>query len=86
MKLDTFLTSSVLLALIGSTNGYPGGKHGSFAATFEEIKRRAAAPIAGPLDSNELIGDLLTVGPKSEVGKVRSLQRFCIRKLTRPRQ
>jgi hypothetical protein len=70
MKLDTLYTTSVLLTLFSSTYGYPGGKHGGFAKTLNEIKKRAAAPITGPLDSNELIGDLATVGPQSDVGKV----------------
>lgn len=70
MKLDIIYTSSVLLTLFSNTNGYPGGKGGGFAKTINEIRERAAAPITGPLDSDELIGDLLTVGAKSDVAKV----------------
>lgn len=77
MKFINILLSSALATTILA---YPGAGKGAgkWKQTLAELQRRAATPIDSPEDSNELLGDLLTPGPTTPVGKVcfsRTLQR-----------
>jgi hypothetical protein len=58
---------AILSVLPVSVVSFPGGK---FKEAIAEIQARAAAPITSPEDSNELIGDLVSPGPSTTVGKV----------------
>jgi len=72
MKYEDLLTQAMLAILIPGVAAYPGGK---MAKTLEDIrlkvKARGLAPINSVEDSDEMIGDLVTPGPTSTVGKVR---------------
>jgi hypothetical protein len=67
MKFNNILLHTALASLLPLSLAYPGGKWGNKIA---EIKARAARPVDGPEDSNELLGDLVTPGPSTDVGKV----------------
>jgi hypothetical protein len=69
MKLKNILLHSALASLIPAALAHPGHK---WAAKLKEIQERAARPVDGPDDSSELLGDLVTPGPTTPVGKVRS--------------
>jgi hypothetical protein len=63
--LEVWIASLAILPY--SVISYPGGK---FKEAIAEIQARAAAPITSPNDSNELLGDLVSLGPSTTVGKV----------------
>jgi hypothetical protein len=65
MKFTNILFSSAIASTILA---YPGT--GKWKQTLAELQRRAATPIDSPEDSNELLGDLITPGPTTPVGKV----------------
>jgi hypothetical protein len=65
MKGLAVFISAGLLALLPHIAAHPG-----FRKHIAEIQARAAAPISGPEDSNELLGDLISPGPTTDVGKV----------------
>lgn len=65
MKFINIVLSSALATTILA---YPNA--GKWKQTLAELQRRAATPIDSPEDSNELLGDLLTPGPSTPVGKV----------------
>jgi hypothetical protein len=68
MRLSALLLGSVLAT---SSFAHPGSKWTKKMAEIEaEITKRAATPIDSPEDSNELLGDLVTPGPSTPVGKV----------------
>jgi hypothetical protein len=69
MKINNILLHSALATLIPVALAHPGQK---WAAKLKEIQERAARPVDGPDDSSELLGDLVTPGPSTAVGKVRS--------------
>jgi hypothetical protein len=56
-----------LASLIQHAVSHPGSKWAQKAA---EIRERAARPVDGPDDSSELLGDLVSPGPSTTVGKV----------------
>lgn len=62
------LTILLQSLFISSISAYPRG--GDWNEKLAQIKERAASPIRGPDDSSELIGDLVTVGATTPVGKV----------------
>jgi hypothetical protein len=68
MKFEGIYIHALLLLGISA---YPGGK---LSKTLEDIKikihSRGISPNTGPDDSFELIGDLVTPGPTSNVGKL----------------
>ena len=66
MKFTNILLSSAMATTILA---YPGA--GKWKQTLAELQRRAAAPIDSPEDSTELLGDLVSPGPTTPVGKVR---------------
>lgn len=71
MKLSNILLGS---ALASASLGHPGSKWAERMAEIEvEVQRRAARPVDGPEDSNELLGDLVKPGPNTAVGKVNAL-------------
>jgi hypothetical protein len=59
--------TALLACLASSTVAHPGQK---WARMLDEIKARAAAPIDSPEDSFEMIGDLVSPGPVTAMGKV----------------
>lgn len=63
-----FMNIALSSALATTILAYPGA--GKWKNTLSELERRAATPIDSPEDSNELLGDLLTAGPTTPVGKV----------------
>jgi hypothetical protein len=71
MKYDGIYVHSLFATLLLGVSAYPGGK---LAKTIEDIKikvhARGVSPITGSDDSFELIGDLVTPGPTSSVGKL----------------
>jgi hypothetical protein len=69
MKFNNVILHSALATLIPAALAYPGNKWG---AKLKEIQERAARPVDGPDDSSELLGDLVTPGPTTPVGKVRT--------------
>jgi hypothetical protein len=71
MKFTNILLSSVMATTILA---YPGA--GKWKQTLAELQRRAAAPIDSPEDSTELLGDLISPGPTTPVGKVCSVPAF----------
>jgi hypothetical protein len=67
MKLSTLLLSYVAAFLINGTVAWP-----YMAKTLDSLNQRLqerADPVAGPEDSDEMIGDLATVGATTPVGK-----------------
>jgi hypothetical protein len=67
MKFNSILIHAALATLLPVSLAYPGNK---WAVKLAEIQERAARPIDSPEDSNELLGDLVTPGPNTTVGKV----------------
>jgi hypothetical protein len=69
MRWENAFTQAVFAILLTGAEAYPGGK---MTKLLDDIKivARGLAPIEGPQDSNELIGDLVTPGPTSPVGQV----------------
>ncbi|TID18868.1 class II peroxidase [Venturia nashicola] len=65
MKFINVVLSS---ALATTVLAYPGA--GKWKKTLSELQRRTATPVDSPEDSNELLGDLLTTGPTTSVGKL----------------
>jgi hypothetical protein len=66
MKLSSFLASSaVATTILPCVLAYPGSHYGNL---LETIRKREAPD--GPEDSDELLGDLLTVGAVTPVGQV----------------
>jgi hypothetical protein len=64
------LLFGVLSVFFAVSSGFGGRK---WNATFAEIRKRVndlPAPIAGPHDSDELLGDLVRPGPRTQVGQV----------------
>jgi hypothetical protein len=68
MKAYNISINVTFMALLSSTLAFPGA---GWKRKMEEIKARAAAPITGVEDSNEMLGDLVTPGPVTPVGQVR---------------
>jgi hypothetical protein len=67
MKFSTIIYSSFALGFVAaSPHGSAYGKE--WAKKLAQIKARAARPIDSPEDSNELIGDLETLGATTPVG------------------
>ncbi|KAF2673131.1 heme peroxidase [Microthyrium microscopicum] len=65
MKTDSILFRIALFTLLGSTSAFPG-----WAKQLEEIKRRdTGGAVDSAQDSTELLGDLVSPGPQTDVGK-----------------
>jgi hypothetical protein len=70
MKFSVILLGSAIASALPGTLAHPGSKWAKKMVEVEaEISRRAATPIDSPEDSNELLGDLVTPGPSTPVGK-----------------
>jgi hypothetical protein len=68
MKLGNILLGS---ALASASLAHPKSKWAERMAEIEsEVQRRAARPVDGPDDSNELLGDLVKPGANTPIGKV----------------
>jgi hypothetical protein len=68
MKLSSILLG---LATASASLAHPGSKWAERMEEIEvEVQRRAARPVDGPEDSNELLGDLIKPGSNSPIGKV----------------
>ena len=64
MRVSDLLASVVLVASVPTTVAFGGA---AWKATIADIKARAARPVDGPNDSNELLGDLVSPDRKSVV-------------------
>jgi hypothetical protein len=69
MKFSNTLLGSAIATAIPGALAHPGAV---WRQKLAEIERRGLAPIDSPEDSNELLGDLITPGPTTPVGKVGS--------------
>jgi hypothetical protein len=79
MKSHYLIVESCLLSLAAVTLAFPGN---GWKAKLGELRERAAAPINSVEDSDELLGDLISPGPSSLVGKVRHIDPHDFIKLT----
>ena len=67
MHLPSLLGTVALLSYIPETLAHPGS---GWKAKIAEIQKRGARPADGPDDSSELLGDLVSPGPKTDVGRL----------------
>jgi len=67
MRASNLLASVAFLAAVPETLAHPGN---FWKEKLVEIQARAARPVDGPDDSSELLGDLATKGPKTDVGRL----------------
>ena len=67
MKSHSLIVQSCLMTLVAFTLAFPGE---GWKAKLGELRERAAAPINSIEDSNEMLGDLISPGPSTPVGKV----------------
>jgi Peroxidase len=65
MKANHLLLAA-LAGLLQSASGYPAG---GWAALLRGIQQKAADPNTGPSDSSEMIGDLISPGAITPIGK-----------------
>jgi hypothetical protein len=77
MKYENIIKQAMLAVIIPTVIAYPGGKMMKTLAEIK-IKARGLSPITGPEDSSEMIGDLVTPGPTTTIGKV-SIQYIIIK-------
>jgi hypothetical protein len=64
---DLLASLAILSATVPETLAHPGSV---WKERLAEIQARAARPVDGPDDSSELLGDLVTLGPNTKVGKL----------------
>jgi hypothetical protein len=78
MRFSSILLSSAIVTFIPGTLAYPGTE---WKQKLSELQERAARPVDGPDDSSELLGDLVTPGATTPVGKVLPSQCYQLRSL-----
>lgn len=67
MRVSGLLASLAILSAVPESLAYPGS---FWKGKLVEIQARATRPAEGPNDSNELLGDLILPGPRTEVGSL----------------